>query len=50
MGFSTVFTSLASGMVYEAAGFITDFMPVFQILVGIAMAGYALLVLRRFIG
>ena len=50
MGFATVFSSLSSSMISNASGFISDFAPIMAGLIGIAFAGYALVVLRRFIG
>jgi hypothetical protein len=49
VGFDEVFAALAPSMITNAAGFISDFAPVFAGLVGIAFAGYALMVVRRFI-
>lgn len=49
MGFSTVFSGIASDMITKAAGFIGDFSPILAGVVGIAFAGYALMVLRRFV-
>lgn len=50
MGFATVFSTLAPMMIDTAAGFISDFNPILAAMVGIALAGFALLILRRFIG
>jgi len=50
MGFSSVFTSLASSMISNASGFISDFAPILAGLAGIAFAGYALYQVRRFLG
>lgn len=50
MGFSGVFSNLSTTMITNAAGFIADFSPILGGLVGVAFAGYAILVIRRFIG
>lgn len=50
MGFATVFASLNGQMISNAASFIGDFQPILAGVVGISFAGFALLILRRFIG
>lgn len=42
-------SDLTPNIVLKAAAFIGDFAPLLAIVVGIALAGYALLVVRRFI-
>jgi len=49
MGFATVITSITGSMLSSAQGFITDFAPLVALITGIALAGYTLVVLRRFL-
>lgn len=50
MGFSTSFTTLAADMLSQAADFVGDILPIIGVMAGIAIAGYALMQVRRFIG
>lgn len=49
MGFAALITSLTVAVLGNAQGFMADFAPLLALITGIALAGYALVVLRRFL-
>lgn len=49
MGFSSVFSDLTPSVILRATQFVSDFSPFLAIVTGIAVAGYAIVVIRRFI-
>lgn len=49
MGFGSAISSMVPDVISKASGFVTDFGGIMAIIVGIAVAGYALQMVRRFI-
>lgn len=50
MGFDAAFTALRSQVLSDAFGFVGDMLPYVGAVVGIALAGFALVQIRRFVG
>lgn len=50
MGFAGVFLTLRDQVLSDALGFITDILPYVGAVVGIALAGFALTQIRKFVG
>lgn len=49
MGFSTVFSGMASNMVTNASSFLGDIMPVVAVFFGVAVVGFLVSLLARFV-
>jgi len=50
VGFSAAFVALRAQMLTDAYGFLSDILPYVGAVVGVALAGFALRQIRRFVG